>query len=158
MYEEAILDMQLAFEETYQQTVTRIFPEQKKVILLDRGIMDIKAFMPDDEFKAILKKEINRGQAQGPVQRVIHLVTAAEGALLSTQGENNSARIETPEEARTIDQKIRESWLGHPHFRIIDNSTDFEGKITRTFSAISHFLDSRAPSYLTEIPCEKCSL
>lgn len=30
MYEEAILDMQLAFEETYQQTVTRIFPERKK--------------------------------------------------------------------------------------------------------------------------------
>ena len=46
MYEEAILDMQLAFEETYQQTVARVFPERKKVILLDRGIMDIKALIP----------------------------------------------------------------------------------------------------------------
>ncbi len=30
MYEEVILDMQLAFEETYQQTVTRIFPNRKR--------------------------------------------------------------------------------------------------------------------------------
>ncbi len=151
MYEEAILDMQLAFEETYQQTVTRIFPEQKKVILLDRGIMDIKAFMPDDEFKAILKKKrLTEVKLRDRYNGVIHLVTAAEGAPAFYTGENNSARIETPEEARTIDQKIRESWLGHPHFRIIDNSTDFEGKITRTFSAISHFLGLPAPLHISQ--------
>ena len=31
VYEEAILDMQLSFEETYREAVTRIFPEKKKV-------------------------------------------------------------------------------------------------------------------------------
>jgi CYTH domain-containing protein/predicted ATPase len=151
MYEEAILDMQLAFEETYQQTVTRIFPEHKKVILLDRGIMDIKAFMTEDDFKTILKKKrLTEVKLRDRYNGVIHLVTAAEGAPDFYTGENNSARIETPEEARTIDQKIRESWLGHPHFRIIDNSTDFEGKITRTFSAISHFLGLPAPLHISQ--------
>jgi len=151
MYEEAILDMQLAFEETYQQTVTRIFPERKKIILLDRGIMDIKAFMPDDDFRAILKKKrLTEVRLRDRYNGVIHLVTAAEGAPAFYTGENNSARIETPEEARIIDQKIRESWLGHPHFKIIDNSTDFEGKIARAFSAISHFLGLPAPLQISE--------
>jgi CYTH domain-containing protein/thymidylate kinase len=151
MYEEAILDMQLGFEETYQQTVARIFPERKKVILLDRGIMDIKAFIPDDDFKMMLKrKKLTEVKLRDRYNGVIHLVTAAEGALTFYTGENNLARIETPEEALTIDQKIRESWLGHPHFKIIDNSTDFEGKISRAFSAISHFLGLPAPLQISE--------
>ena len=151
MYEEAILDMQLAFEETYQQTVARIFPERKKVILLDRGIMDIKAFIPDDDFKVMLKrKKLTEVKLRDRYNGVIHLVTAAEGALPFYTGENNHTRMETPEEALAIDQKIRESWLGHPHFKIIDNSTDFEGKISRAFSAISHFLGLPAPLQITE--------
>ncbi|MCX7966792.1 MAG: ATP-binding protein, partial [Syntrophorhabdaceae bacterium] len=57
VYEEAIFDMQIAFEEIYKDTVMRIFPDKKKVILLDRGIMDIKAFMPEDDFMGILKRK-----------------------------------------------------------------------------------------------------
>lgn len=151
IYEEAILDMQLAFEETYKQTVMRVFPERKKVILLDRGIMDIKAFMPDDDFKEIIKrKKLSEVKLRDRYNGVIHLVTAADGAPEYYTGDNNPARIETPEEAIYIDQRIRESWLGHPHFKIIDNTTDFEGKISRTFSAISHFLGLPAPLPITE--------
>ena len=47
MYEEAILDMQLSFEETYARAASRIFPERKKVMLLDRGVMDINAGRPN---------------------------------------------------------------------------------------------------------------
>ncbi len=151
MYEEAILDMQLAFEKTYQETVSQIFPERKKVILLDRGIMDIKAFVHSDDFKEMLKrKKLSEVKLRDRYNGVIHLVTAAEGALPFYTGENNHARIETPEEAITIDHRIRESWLGHPHFRIIDNSTDFEGKISRAFAAISSFLGLPAPLQITK--------
>ncbi len=141
LYEEAILDMQLAFEETYAKAVSRIFPERRKIILLDRGVMDIKAFVPKADFEQMLKrkglKEINlRDRYNG----VIHLVTAAEGAEEFYTGTNNGARIETLEEALGIDRSIRESWLGHPHFKLIDNRTDFEGKIKRTFEAIMQLL------------------
>ncbi len=141
MYEEAILDMQLSFEETYARAVSRIFPERKKVILLDRGIMDIKAFISRDDFKEMIKRKgLKEVALRDRYKAVIHLVTAADGAEPYYTGENNAARIETAEEAILIDRKIRESWLGHPRFRIIDNSTDFEGKIRRTFGAISHIL------------------
>lgn len=141
MYEEAILDMQLSFEETYARAVSRIFPERKKVILLDRGIMDIKAFISKDDFKEMIKRKgLKELALRDRYKAVIHLVTAADGARDFYNGENNAARLETPEEAILIDRKIRESWLGHPRFRIIDNSTDFEDKIRRTFGAISQIL------------------
>ncbi len=146
MYEEAILDMQLSFEETYQRAVMQIFPERKKVLLLDRGVMDIKAFMPHNDFKGILKRKgLSEVRLRDRYHAVIHLVTAAEGAREYYTGENNSARIETAEEAVLIDRKIRESWLGHPRFRIIDNRTDFRGKIRRTFSTILQLLGMPAP-------------
>jgi CYTH domain-containing protein/predicted ATPase len=151
MYEEAILDMQLSFEETYQRAVMQIFPERKKVLLLDRGVMDIKAFMPKDVFKEMLKR---KGLGEAPLRdryhAVIHLVTAAEGAREYYTSGNNSARIETAEEAIVIDRKIRESWLGHPRFRIIDNRTDFQGKIGRTFSTILQLLGMPAPRQTRE--------
>jgi CYTH domain-containing protein/predicted ATPase len=146
MFEETIFDMQLAFEETYKKAVTGIFPDRRKVILLDRGIMDIKAFIPHEDFRAMLNKRgLSEVDVRDRYNGVIHLVTAAEGAEEYYTGENNAARIESPEEARSIDRKTRESWLGHPHFKIIDNRTDFEGKIKRTFETISEFLGIHLP-------------
>jgi len=141
MYEEAILDLQLSFEETYARATARIFPDRKKVLLLDRGIMDIKAFMAREDFREILKRRgLKEVGLRDRYNGVVHLVTAADGARDYYTAENNTARIETPEEAMRIDRRIRESWLGHPQFRVIDNRTDFEGKIRRTFAAISHIL------------------
>ena len=138
VFEEAIFDMQVSFEDTYKQAVSRIFPERRKVILLDRGIMDIRAFLTDDVFNGILKKKnMTRAAIRHRYDGIIHLVTAADGAPEYYTGENNSARLESPEEALRIDLRTQESWLGHPRFKIIDNSTDFEGKIRRTFSALA---------------------
>ena len=151
MYEETILDMQLAFEETYARAVERIFPDRKKVMLLDRGVMDIKAFVSKEDFRAMLRRKgLKEVGLRDRYHGVIHLVTAAEGAAAYYTGENNEARIETPEEAIHLDRKIRESWLGHPHFKIIDNSTGFEGKIRRVYGAISQLLGIPAPSAVTE--------
>jgi len=146
MFEETILDMQLAFEETYKKAVTGIFPDRRKVILLDRGIMDIKAFIPHKDFRAMLEKRgLSEVNVRDRYNGVIHLVTAADGAEEYYTGANNAARIETPDEARSIDKKTIESWLGHPHFKIIDNRTDFEGKIKRTFETISEMLGIHLP-------------
>lgn len=146
LFEETIFDMQLAFEETYKKAISSIFPGKKKVILLDRGIMDVKAFVSHDDFNNILKKRgLNEVGLRDRYNGVIHLVTAADGAIEFYNGENNSARLETPEEALSFDYGIRESWLGHPHFKIIDNSTDFDGKIKRTFAAIAQILNIPTP-------------
>ncbi|HOP85695.1 MAG TPA: ATP-binding protein [Syntrophorhabdaceae bacterium] len=150
-YEEAIFDMQIAFEDIYKESVMKVFPDKKKVVLLDRGIMDIKAFMPEKDFSDILKrKKITEIELRDRYSGVIHLITAADGAKRYYTNQNNPARIETPEEAIEIDKKIRECWLGHPRLKIIDNSTDFEEKLNRTFTAIANILGIPSPLPITE--------
>ena len=47
---------------------------------------------------------------------MFHLVTAAIGAESYYENNTNSARYETLEEARAVDGKLMEAWVGHPHF------------------------------------------
>ena len=142
LYEEAILDIQLACEETYLRAVTQIFPERKKVLLLDRGVMDIKAFMPSEDFSKMLRRKgLKEMTLRDRYHGVVHLVTAADGAREYYTGLDNSARLESADEAALIDARIRESWLGHPRFKMIDSGTDFQRKMRQTFAAISQMLE-----------------
>lgn len=61
---------------------------------------------------------------------------AAKGAEKFHTTANNSARTETIEEAAEIDDKFISKWIGHPYFRVIDNSTDFEDKMKRLIAEI----------------------
>lgn len=53
---------------------------------------------------------------------VVHLVTAADGVPEFYTCENNAARYENDlVDAIELDKKLINSWVGHPHFSIIDN-------------------------------------
>jgi len=146
LYEEAILDLQLACEEMYLRAVTQIFPGRKKILLLDRGVMDIKAFMSPEEFSKILRRKgLKEMTLRDRYLGVVHLVTAADGAREHYTRANNGARIESPDEAARIDAQIRESWLGHPRFKIVDSRDDFQQKVRQTFSAIAQIIGIPEP-------------
>jgi hypothetical protein len=69
---------------------------------------------------------------------ILHLVTAADGAEQFYTKANNSARTETPEEARELDKKVRECWTAHHRLKVITNSsTDFKHKLNQTTDALS---------------------
>ncbi len=126
---------------------TRIFSEKPYVILFDRGPMDIAAYVTSECFENILYDErLTYFEVRDSFDAVIHLVTAAYGAESFYTTENNEARSETPAEARVKDAKTLNSWLGHPHLRIIDNSTDFDGKKKRLFRAVWKALGTPVPT------------
>ena len=88
---------------------------------------------------------------------VFHLVTAAKGAQEFYTLANNQARTETAEQAAAMDDKLIAAWTGHPHLRIIDNSTDFEAKMKRLIAEIAAFLGEPEPyeierKFLIEYP------
>ena len=58
-------------------------------------------------------------------------MTAANGAEQFYQLDNNACRTEDIDSARQIDEKTKQSWIGHPYFDLIDNSTDFDMKLAR---------------------------
>jgi CYTH domain-containing protein/transcriptional regulator with XRE-family HTH domain len=118
----------------------------KILIVCDRGVMDNKAYIEDLKFKRILKElGTNEVKERDSYDAVFHLVTAAKGAEKAYTLENNQARKESLDEARELDDKLIASWTGHPHLRIIDNSTEFEEKLEKLLKEIASFLGEPEP-------------
>ncbi len=156
-FQKAIFSLQLAKEAIFLRSARKLLSD-KVLMVFDRGLLDGKAYTNAEDFKTILKDfDCNEAQIYSEYDAVFHLVTAAKGALEHYNTENNGARRETPEEAAARDDKLIEAWTGHPHFRIIDNSTDFDTKINRLIKEIAHLLGEPDPyeierKFLIEYP------
>jgi len=135
----SILRMQKSKEDLYLEAARKM--SDKVLIVCDRGTLDGKAYISEVEFQYLMKvMNTNEIELRDNYDAVFHLVTAAKGAKEFYTFETNKARTETPEEAAFLDDKIISAWTGHPHLRIIDNSTGFEGKMQRLINEISSFL------------------
>jgi hypothetical protein len=135
----AIINTLIAVEDA--MAVIYMMSPKQTIILSDRGAMDSKVYTPKHLWEAVLHKggwdEIRL--REGRYDAVFHLVSAAVGTNLYTKS-NNQARFESASEAIATDLLTQQVWFGHPHFRIIDNSTEFDGKLDRLFSEIANFL------------------
>lgn len=113
------------------------------IIIYDRGILDVKAYMNYDLFfKELRKYNTNENKVMENYDAVFHLVTAAKGAENYYTVSNNDARKETIEEAIVLDDKTIDAWKKHNNFNIIDNSTDFEEKINRLLKEIYKIIEN----------------
>ena len=118
----------------------------KVLIVCDRGLMDNKAYMSELDFAEVVR-ELNGSEVElrDEYDAVFHLVTAAKGALEAYTLSNNKARTETPEQAAALDDALIAAWTGHPHLRVIDNSTSFEKKLEKLLAEIAAFLGEPEP-------------
>jgi CYTH domain-containing protein/nucleoside-triphosphatase THEP1 len=145
LFQTYLLEFQIKKEKFYKKIANKIKAE-KIIIICDRGAMDGKAYIFDADFKKILANQgLNEVILRDSYDAVFHLQTAAIGAEEYYTLENNIAREETIEEAAKIDESIVSAWTGHPHYRIIDNSTDFEIKINRLIIEVYSFLGEPIP-------------
>lgn len=152
-----LLKLQIEKERIFQKA-SETLSNDKVLIICDRGNLDNKAYLTEDEFNSAVS-EINSSEIElrDSYDAVFHLVTSAKGAEEFYNTENNKARKESIEQAIDIDNKLISAWTGHPHFRIIDNSTDFNGKMKRLNEEIAAFLGNPEPleierKYLIEYP------
>ena len=90
--------------------------------LCDRGTLDGLAYWPNREEE--FWSHVGSGRASELVryQAVIHLRTPTEALGYNYQ---NELRIETPEEARLIDERIAKVWSQHPRYIQIPSTEDF---------------------------------
>ncbi len=171
-FESVLFDIQLAKEKFYEEGIKKL-PNEKVLMVCDRGLLDNKAYMTKRDFDYLLKsKKLSEVKIRDSYDAVFHLVSASKGAK-KYYNLDNTARTETIEEAAKIDDNIIASWTGHPHFRIIDNSSDFETKMKRLLKEISNVLGEPEPyeierkflidmpdlNYLENLPtCEKVQI
>lgn len=121
---------------------------QRVVILHDRGVMDARAYVENNEFQAILDnlQKTVVGLRDRRYDAVIHMVTAADGAADFYTLDNNCARQETNlKDAIKVCKSTKNAWIGHPHLRVIDNSTGFEDKIRRVLQEACQVLGVPTP-------------
>lgn len=141
--EKQFLLMQGSLRQRFRDLASKF---ENPVIIWDRAEMDVAAYMSPEEFRACTEElNINTHSIRDSYHGVIHLVTAARGAAQFYTLENNPARSETPYQACQLDQRIQQAWLGHPHLRIIDNSSDFDLKMKRALKAVFRMLGIPAP-------------
>lgn len=76
---------------------------------------------------------------------IIHLVTAADGKEEYYTLDNNTARSETPKQARELDIKTANAWIGHNNLKIIDNSTEFNEKLDNALNCVHNLLGNPIP-------------
>ncbi|MGI5976152.1 MAG: AAA family ATPase [Candidatus Limivicinus sp.] len=135
----------------------QLVPEEKVLIVYDRAVMDNKAYVSDEEFRAMLSR---LGKTEDDIiasyDAVLHLVTCAKGAEFAYNF-GNAARYESVEVAREKDDQALRAWSRHPNVRVIDNSFNFEDKIERAVAAIYGILGQSAPQadkrkYLISMP------
>jgi CYTH domain-containing protein len=109
--------------------------------------MDGEAYVGPDAYSGLLHTlgYSRRKVCDERYHAVIHLRTAAMGAEQFYTLANNEARTETPEQARVLDERTLEAWTRHPHPRVVDNSTDFEGKLHRLFAEVCGVLGDPVP-------------
>lgn len=168
-FQNFVLEMQLNNEDLFEK-VAKYHDPDKVIIFYDRGIMDSCAYVDKDTvFKNMLqKKGLTFADVYSRYDAVLHLVTAADGAEEFYQWNdptkddigNNAARSESPEEARIKDKKTLNAWIGHPHLRVFDNSTDFDGKINRVVAEVFALLGEPMPTeierkFLIKMPTSK---
>ncbi len=135
-YQKVQMALQLEKERLFEQAA-RTMRAGKILIVCDRGALDNKAYMNDEEFAEVLRFV---GQTEEALlaryDAVFHMVTAAKGAEQFYTKENNKARYESVQEAVELDGRLVASWEKHPYLRVIDNSVDFNHKLRSLIAQI----------------------
>ena len=143
-FQQTQLDIQLEKEYHFEKACEKFKNFEHIVLICDRGITDAKVYLGDEGFVTLLKQNnLTEAEIFDRYAAIFKLVTAANGASNHYTLENNKVRKETPEEAIELDNKITEVWKNHPHFEVIDNSTDFEQKMNRLLERILAFLKTQ---------------
>ena len=156
-FQKCQMKLQIEKEKVFEQAAGSMQTD-KVLIVCDRGVLDNKAYMSEAEFaQAIRFVESNEIELRDQYDAVFHLVTAAKGAEEFYTTANNAARTETVEEAAALDDRLISAWTGHPHLRVIDNTTNFEEKMKKLVAEIASFLGEPEPyeterKYLIEYP------
>lgn len=148
-----VIQTQLMLE-ARADTEAQLMIKYNPIIVCDRGLADGGGYSPEDLFIATLKANGVPSLVAARDERyhtgVFHMVTAAKGAEQFYTTANNDARHETPEQAREQDDRTLHAWIGTPHMRVIDNSTDFDGKLLRLKQEVCRALGIPVPIEVEE--------
>lgn len=139
-YQRCQMEIQLVREAMYERAA-RGMDYQKILLVFDRGMLDNKCYMTENEFARVLVDlQRTEDELRANYDAVFHLVSAAKGAPEFYSTDTNVIRYETLEEAAALDDRFILAWQKHPHFRIIENRGSFDDKLQNLLQQVREFL------------------
>ncbi|MGX8680855.1 MAG: AAA family ATPase, partial [bacterium] len=144
-YQKIQVSLQIEKEKLFKQAAESM-KEEKILIVCDRGILDNKAYMNEEEYAHVLDYvSLTEEEALNQYEAVFHLESAAKGAVSFYTSANNAARYETVDEAAALDDRLLNCWKDHPRLYVIDNSTGFSEKMKKLLKKMSICLNEEPP-------------
>lgn len=142
-FQTAVFELQLAQEEVFLAAADRVTSD-KVLVVCDRGLMDGGGYLSDEEFDEIMREhEMTREEAFARYGAVFHLESVAKGEHGAYSNQTNASRMEDPEEAARIDERIVSMWEGHPYWRHIPTRESFEEKAEHLLYEVLDFLNDQ---------------
>ena len=144
IYESSLLQLEINLQNTFFN-IASLEKTKKKVILCDRGTLDVKAYMPIDVWEEVLGNlDETEKSLLSKYDLICHLTSTANGAEEFYSNQNNHVRLENSEEAKLIDIKTLNCWNDHPNRFIVDNPKEggFEKKMENLKNYIINFISS----------------
>ncbi|XP_076472977.1 TRPL translocation defect protein 14-like [Babylonia areolata] len=135
-FQENVIKTMVQVENTFHHLAEH--RQQNVLLICDRGVMDGSAYLTREAWEKMKAKnewhDVDLRDKR--YNQIIHMVSAAHGAEPFYTLQGHQTRHEGLEAARAVDDITANAWVGHPYFDVVDNSTGFEGKISRMISIV----------------------
>lgn len=119
-----------------QVEMENLVKDEKKwaIGLCDRGTLDSLAYWPASE-KSFW--EMSRSDAKNEYEKYLAVIHLRSPTDLLGYNQQNPLRTETAVQAKEIDQKIAEAWVGHPNYEVIESTENFLTKAQTALKLIA---------------------
>ena len=143
-FENEILNLQLFKEKRLKDFIKFYDDDTKIVILCDRGSVDVRAYLGEDNYNKMLEENhLKNEDLLKEYDLVIHMITVAADMENRYSNSNNKARFEDPEEAIDVDNNIKSSWEKHHNYKVAPVCELLEDKIQIAIDYVDELLKEK---------------
>lgn len=138
-FQKAVALYQLKMEAEAENNAT-----ENTVIICDRGLMDARVYLSDDEFERFKSEtKMSEVDLRDRYDAVFHLDSTSVNEDMVYQTDH--IRDESRDEARYINERSLKAWCGNFHYRFIPVCETIEQKLDILFREVKAFLGIPKP-------------
>ena len=146
-FENEILNLQLYKEKRYKDFLSKYPDDTKIIILYDRGSVDIKAYLGEENYNKMLEENnLDNDDLLNEYDLVIHMTTVAAETENKYSNATNKARFEEAKEAIDLDKRTNEAWSKHKNLKVAPVCDLLEEKINIVIGYVDELLKEKDPS------------
>jgi thymidylate kinase len=143
-FENEILNLQLYKEKRYKDFLSKYPDDTKIIILYDRGSVDIKAYLGEENYNKMLEENnLDNDDLLNEYDLVIHMTTVAKEEENKYSNATNKARFEEAKEAIDLDKRTNEAWSKHPNLKVAPVCDLLEEKINIVLGYVDELLKEK---------------